>query len=258
MKKILVLLFWALPISLLSQPTFVTSLSSPADNGTNTSVSLTVPWTSLTGITTGDLVIMCIWQRGTATASITNAGNQTWNSIGNDQGTSNVSLSTYWCEFNGTTTNDAEFTLSAGTNTNKMVLVFRPTDASTTWQTEQIATTNAAAATTITVTGVTPGHNNTVTTAAWYTADDNTWGNLTGTGWSKTSLPAQIRNTSGQDMSGTWAYRLLGTAAATNNVSQDQLTLGADATTWRRITFYEQATITRNAASDFFKIFNKK
>jgi hypothetical protein len=41
----------------------------------------------------------------------------------------------------------------------------------------------------------------------------------------------------------TFAYQLQTTAAPTNNVSQTQLTLGNDATTWRRITFYEAAPI---------------
>jgi hypothetical protein len=80
--------------------------------------------------------------------------------------------------------------------------------------------------------------------ASWSSADDNTWGTLTGTNWVKTSLSNQYRNLAGNDSSSTFAYQLQTTAAPTNNVSQTQLTVGNDATAWRRITFYEQDAFT--------------
>jgi hypothetical protein len=150
-------------------------------------------------------------------------------------------METYYATFNGTWAANPRFDFSAGTNTTAVMLVFRPTTSTNVWETEQIATTNAAAAATITVTGITPANGDNVTIASWMTADDNTWGTLTGTNWVKTSLSAQYRNLAGNDASATFAYQLQTTAAATNNVSQTQLTLGNDATTWRRITFYETA-----------------
>jgi hypothetical protein len=193
---------------------------------------------------TNDLVVVTLTQRGTATFSVGVTGGQTWNSIGRDNGTANVALETFWATYNGTWAANPRFDFSAGTNTTAVMIVFRPDDNTKVWATEQIATINAAAAATITVTGVTPNFNSNVTLANWNTADDNTWGTLTGANWVKTSLSAQYRNLAGNDSSSTFAYQLQSVAAGTNNVSQTQLTLGNDATTWRRITFYEEDAFT--------------
>lgn len=218
-------------------PTFHGVTSIPADNGTNATTTITL--TPPASMVTNDLVVVYLTQRGTATFSVGVSGGQKWTSIGRDVGTSNVALETYWATYNGTWSANPRFDFSAGTNTTAVMVVFRPTDNAKIWATEQIATTNAAAAATITVTGITPNFNDNVTVASWHTADDNTWGTLTGTGWSQTSLSAQYRNVAGNDASTALAYRLQSTAAATNNVSLTQATLGNDATTWRRITFYE-------------------
>lgn len=223
-------------------PTFFGVTSTPADNGTNATTTITL--TPPASMVTNDLVVVTLTQRGTATFSIGIDGGQTWTSIGRNVGTANVALETYWATYNGTWAANPRFDFSAGTNTTAVMVVFRPDDNTKVWATEQIATTNAAAAATITVTGVTPNFNSNVTVASWHTADDNTWGTLTGTGWEKTSLSAQYRNLAGSDSSTTIAYQLQTTAAATNNVSQTQLTLGNDATAWRRITFYETDAFT--------------
>lgn len=223
-------------------PTFFGVTSTPADNGTNatTTITLTPPASMLEN----DLVVVHLTQRGTATFSVGITGGQTWNSIGRDAGTTNVALETFWATYNGTWAANPRFDFSAGTNTTAVMIVFRPDDNTKVWATEQIQTTNAAAAATITVTGITPNFAPNVTLAIWSTADDNTWGTLTGTNWVKTSLSNQYRNLAGNDSSSTFAYQLQSTAAATNNVSQTQLTVGNDATTWRRITFYEQEAFT--------------
>jgi hypothetical protein len=220
-------------------PTFFGATSVPTDNGTNATTTITL--TPPTSMLSGDLAVVYLQQRGTATFSVGVNGGQTWTSIGRDVGTANVAMETYYATFNGTWAANPRFDFSAGTNTTAVMLVFRPTTSTNVWETEQIATTNAAAAATITVTGITPANGDNVTIASWMTADDNTWGTLTGTNWVKTSLSAQYRNLAGNDASATFAYQLQTTAAATNNVSQTQLTLGNDATTWRRITFYETA-----------------
>lgn len=219
------------------------STASPTDNGTSTAtqITLTPPGSMLAG----DLVIVYLYQRGTATFSVGVTGGQTWNSIGRDAGTTNLAMETYWCRFNGTWGANPQFDFSAGTNTNAVMLVFRPTDTGKVWGTEQVATTNAAAAATITITGITPANASSVTVGSWMTADDNTWGTLSGTGWVNTSLSAQYRNTSGNDMSSSYAYNIKTAATATNNVSLTQTALGNDATTWRRITFYEYDPPTR-------------
>jgi len=218
-------------------PTFFGVTSVPTDNGTNATTTITL--TPPTSMLSGDLAVVYLQQRGTATFSVGVDGGQTWTPIGRNVGTANVAMETYYTTFNGTWAANPRFDFSAGTNTTAVMLVFRPTISTNIWETEQIATTNAAAAATITVTGITPANGDNVTIASWMTADDNTWGTLTGTNWTKGTLSAQYRNLAGNDASATFAYQLQTTAAATNNVSQTQLTVGNDATTWRRITFYE-------------------
>lgn len=225
-------------------PTFFGATSIPVDGAAATNATTTITLTPPASMVTNDLVVVYLTQRGTATFSVGITGGQTWTSIGRDVGTANVALETYWATYNGTWSADPRFDFSAGTNTTGIMVVFRPDDNTKIWATEQISTINAAAAATITVTGITPNFAPNVTVASWSTADDNTWGTLTGTNWVKTSLSAQYRNTAGNDASTTIAYQLQSVAAATNNVSQTQLTLGNDATTWRRITFYETAAFT--------------
>lgn len=222
-------------------PTFFADAFTPADNGTNATTTITI--TPPASMVSGDLVVVYLQQRGTATFSIGVDGGQTWTPLGRNVGTANVALETYWTTYNGTWGANPRFDFSAGTNTSAVMLVFRPDDNTNVWESENLATTNAAAAATITITGITPNFGSNVTIASWMSADDNTWGTLSGTNWSKTGLEAQYRNLAGSDQSMTLAYQLQTTAAATNNVSQTQLTLGNDATAWRRVTFYETAPV---------------
>jgi hypothetical protein len=212
----------------------------PADNGTNATTTITI--TPPASMLDGDLVVVYLQQRGTATFSVGVTGGQTWTPIGRNAVTANVSMETYWARFNGTWAANPRFDFSAGTNTSAVMLVFRSDVPTNQWGTESIQTVNAAAAATITITGVTPANPDSVTVGSWMTADDNTWGTLTGAGWSKLGLTAQYRNLAGNDQSSTYAYYLqsLGPSAIPNT-SQTQLTLGNDATAWRRITFYNFA-----------------
>lgn len=216
--------------------------SIPIDGAAATNATTTITLTPPTLMADGDLVIVSLQQRGTATFSVGVTGGQTWTPIGRDAVTANVAIETYWARFNGTWAANPRFDFSAGTCTSAVMLVFRSDVPANQWGTESIVTTNAAAAATITITGVTPANPDSITLGEWHTADDNTWGTLTGVGWSKTGLSAQYRNTAGNDQSSTFAYYLqTGGPSAIPNVSQTQLTLGNDATTWRRITFYNFA-----------------
>ena len=210
-------------------------IDDPAAANATTTITITPPASMLVG----DLVVVYTQQRGNVAWTVGVTGGQTWNNVGNNTATTNVSMNTFWARYNGTWPANPRFDNSGGTCTSAVMLVFRPNLSTNDWFTEQIQTTAAAAAATITVTGVTPANGNNVTVASWMSADDNTWGTLTGANWTKASLSAQYRNTSGTDQSMTFAYQLQGAAAATNNVAQTQLTLGNDATTWRRITFFE-------------------
>ena len=214
--------------------------SVPADNGTNATTTITL--TPPTLMADGDLVVVYLQQRGTATFSVGITGGQTWTSIGRNVGTANVAVETFWARFDGTWAANPRFDFSAGTNTTAVMLVFRSDVPTNQWGTSNIQTVNAAAAATITITGVTPANPDSVTIGSWMTADDNTWGTLTGAGWSKLGLSNQYRNLAGNDSSSTYAYYLqTGGPSAVPNVSQTQLTLGNDATAWRRITFYNFA-----------------
>ena len=220
-------------------PSFFGATSVPVDGAAATNATTTITLTPPSSMLSGDLVIVYLQQRGTATFSVGVTGGQTWTAIGRNVGTANVANDTYWATYNGTWGANPRFDFSAGTNTTAVMLVFRPDTATNVWAEEFDQSQNAAAAATITVTGYEPLNNNNVTVASWMTADDNTWGTLTGTGWSKTGLSAQYRNVAGNDASATFAYITQTTAAVIPNVSQTQLTLGNDATLWRRITWYE-------------------
>lgn len=255
--RILITILALISVCYGQSPTFFGSTSVPADGASATNTTTTITLTPPGSMSAGDLVVVYLYQRGTATFSVGVTGGQSWNSIGRDAGTTNVAMETYWCRFNGTWSADPRFDFSAGTNTNAVMLVFRPDNSTHVWATEQVATTNAAAAATITVTGITPANGMNVTIASWMTADDNTWGTLSGTNWTKASLSAQYRNTSGQDMSSSYAYQTQGSSpAGTNNVSQTQTALGNDATTWRRITFYHYAPPAYNKKGQFLQFFN--
>lgn len=219
--------------------TYFGNTSSPVDNGTSAATQITL--TPPVSMTTGDLVYVRCYQRGTATFSVGVTGGQTWNTLTRQvNGTTNATQA-FWCRYNGTWGANPRFDFSAGTNTNAVMLVFRPTDTGKAVAVDTAENTNTFAAGTgvITITGYTPNNNSNITIAAWVTADDNTWGTLSGTNWTKGTLPAQYRNTSGNDMSSTYAYQIQTTAAGTNNVSQTQALNGPDAGVFSIITFYE-------------------
>lgn len=220
-------------------PTFFGVTAVPVDGATATNATLTITLTPPVNMLEGDLVLVYLTQRGTATFSIGITGGQTWTPVGRNIGTANVASEVYWARFDGTWAANPRFDFSTATNTTGIMIVFRPDDNTKVWEIDQPITTNAAAATTQTITGVTPISSPSVTIASFQTADDNTWGTLSGTGWAQTGLSAQYRNTAGQDSSSAFAYFLQSTVAPIPNVSLTQLTLGGDATLERRITFYE-------------------
>jgi hypothetical protein len=210
--------------------------ANPTDPGTSTATQITL--TPPASMTTGDLVFVTLRQRGTATFSVGVDGGQTWNTLTRGTNSTTTAVQSFWAQFNGTWSADPRFGFSAGTNTSAMMLVFRPTDTGKSVAVDTaLSIASFTAAATVTITGHTRTNSSCVTIASWHTADDNTWGTLSGTGWSKTNLPAQVRNTSGSDGSCTFAYNI--GSGATNNVSQTQLTLGNDAGVYQIISFYE-------------------
>lgn len=232
--------------------TFFGSAVTPTDGASATNTSTTITLTPPGSMTAGDLVFVVQWQRGTATFSIGVTGGQIWNSLTRQTDGSIISAQAHWTRFDGSWAANPRFDFSAGTNTNALMIVFRPTGTSKLLAVDvaQANGTFTAGSTpfTKTITGHTRTKSSCVTIATWITADDNTWGTLSGTGWSKTSLTAQYRNTSGSDMSLTAAYNI--GSGATNNVSQNQATLGGDAGLTSIISFFEYDARRPNVVGD--------
>lgn len=214
---------------------------SPADNGSSTATQITL--TPPGSMRAGDLVVVTLQQRGTATFSVGVTGGQTWNSTTRRTYT-NGAVQTFYCTFNGSWDANPRFDFSAGTCTTAVMHVFRATDSGKEIALHIDETTNTFVAGTTPFTKTATGHTTTeaetVSLACFYTADDNTWGSLSGTGWVQTGMSAQYRNTAGSDQSMAFAYKIQSSAGATDNVSLNQATLGGDAGRWTMITFYER------------------
>jgi hypothetical protein len=239
MKK-LILLFLFLPVMGISQIEYFDSNSNPADNGSLNSATPAV--TPPADMEEGDLVIL-IGQRRASNISFTisQAGGQDWNELPALTGTANVSARIFWCRYNGEWTANPSISMS-GTGGNTIIMhVFRPESRGYTWKIDaDQAQTGSGAAATITRTGVTNDNANTVTLAAWFSADDNSWGNLndvSGTGWEVTGN-AQYRNRQGTDQSATFAHLIRTTPGASGNVSKQQTQFNNDATRTAIVSFY--------------------
>ena len=201
-------------------------------------------------MTVGDLCIVIGQYRGAESFSVANAGGQSWNTLA-ERNATNQDTIVWWCRFNGTWSANPQFQIASGTVALTFVMiVFRPTDTGKLWaidvaQDEQDFVSGSTPFTK-TMTGRSVSAN-TITLASWFTADDNTWGTLSGTGWSKTGLSAQYRNTTGTDQSQTHAYHIDASAGSVPNVSQNQATLGGDAGTGGMITWQEQTPLVQFA-----------
>jgi hypothetical protein len=249
MNKLFLSICLLISIAGFTQPTFVGFSENPVDGAAATNTA--DPTAELVDISAqaGDLCILYAWKRTASGAiSISNTGGQSWTAL-TTTASANATLSAnvFWCIFNGTWSAHTSVTFNATTNNNIVMVAFRPATAGDTWAVDAAQTgtfVDRAAAASFTITGWTPNHAKNVNFAAWNTDDDNTWGTLTGTNWTKTSLTAQYRNTSGSDASASFAYQLQNAAAATNNVSQTELTLGNDGGLTFAICFYEFAVST--------------
>lgn len=238
----------------MAAPTFFGVSTVPDDTpGTLTEPQTALALTPPSSMQAGDLVVVMMYNENGSAGDgmqINGTGGQTWTSD-----TTNGSYSysgsaaghrIYWCRFNGTwSTNPTfDFPAKAGTRGCGMqMLVFRPDNSGDLWGLDTAPTWTGFSAPstpfTVTVTaGYTPSNPDTVTIARWCSDDDNSWGTLSGSGWSKTGLGAQYRNQGGSDLSTTFAYNLQGTPTSLADVSQDQTALGGDAGSTVILTFY--------------------
>lgn len=188
----------------------------------------------IASMTAGDLVIVTCQYRGTVTITNSATGGQTWTALQATIQSGNQSVRTFWCTFNGTWSAAPAFTNTTGTNalTTTMV-VFRPTGTTYTWQFDtnfaSFGGPYSAPSTPFTVlsgTSNSPTKYPGVCWTVWTSDDDNTWGTLTGSGWTAMTS-AQYRNTTGQDQSMSMSYNIF-TSGTVANVSQNQATLGGD------------------------------
>jgi hypothetical protein len=224
--------------------------STPADNGTSAVDPTAV--TPPSSMVAGDLVLFVGTKRtGTGTMSISATGGQTWTSITsfNEATLATLSACAFWCTYNGTWSANPSISFGATTNNTAVLVVFRPSSSLNTWALDSGGGSanrmlNHNATTSWLGAGCTPDNDSNVTLNLWASDDDNTWGNLTGSGWTKTGLAAQYRNTAGQDSSLSLAYQIQTSKAATNTPSQDQLTLGGDGGIIGIFCFYETAPST--------------
>lgn len=226
--------------NLLFAPFYFGSASTPADGAAATGTADPTAVTPPAGMLAGDLVCMIGQQRATgATLAVSATGGQTWTSEA-AIGVTNQTARLFWCIFNGTWSTDPSVDFTATTCNSVQMHVFRPPATNYTWSVNQALVELDDSTDPFTITGqTTTGTDPTVTLGGWFSADDNTWGTLSGTGWEVTGT-AQYRNTSGTDQSASYAHKIQTAAGATGNVSKSQLTLGADASSTFIITF--QAT----------------
>lgn len=203
--------------------TYFASASTPADNGSNTVDLITV--TPPASMVAGDLVLVEVVKQGAGyTFSVNTTGGQSWTQYASVNNAPNHAL--FWARFDGTWTADPKFDATLGdTAISAIMHVFRPTVSACTWALDvTFASSSYTAAADITITGITRVAASAIALAAWNSDPGGgqviTWGTLVGTGWSKTGLAAQYRNTGGSDISASFAYNI-GTGA-TNDVTQTQ------------------------------------
>jgi len=209
--------------------TYFNSASTPADNETNNNryTAVTPPGS----MQKGDLILMIGQARASSgTLAIYNAGGQSWTPE-TQQNQTNCRVRLFWCTFNGTWSANPSVDLGGNNNNTVVMHVFRPINPCSVWAVDVAQVSNNFSAPsspyTVTISGISTNTDGALVFAAWATADDNTWGSLTG-GWS-TPGSAQYRNTFGQDASQTHAYKVMATAGASGNVSKNQTANGGDA-----------------------------
>lgn len=224
--------------------TFVGVSSNPSDNGSYSGT--TVDITPVAGMQAGDLVVIYGEYRSTGgNLTITTTGGQTWTTEASYNST-NQRTRIFWCQYNGNWTANPVISGSNGSNPFSAIMyVFRPTYSGNNWYKHLGPTNNNPNAATVSITGLSNTVGKTVNMAFWSSPASNTWGTLTGAGWTKAGLNNQYRNTGGSDQSHTAAYQIMASAGATGNVSQTQSS--SQTTNTRIISWYE---VTPDACAD--------
>lgn len=238
--------------------------TNPIDGGSLTTVSnITVTFPS--GIQNGDLVLFYVYYRGAQPSAsqgfyyLTSGGTGVKNmqTLGTFAFSTNQSATLFFGQYISTqygASISASTQAAGGGNTccGGQVLVFRPTSSLYKFKYFTRVTTAGSGNATIPSTSNIPA--NSVAIAVWQSEDDNTWGSIGGTGWSKTGLSAQYRNIGGSDFSTAYGYSLLPSGGSDTITSMSQLTLGPDPTYATKFIFTEYLGDDMNA--DFINFFN--
>lgn len=221
----------------------------PTDNGSQAGpgeVAITPPGS----MQVNDLVLVALQYLATGVAlsfDISNDGGQNWTELNNDLNGTNISIALWACRFNGTWSANPSFVADSTLAFTLVMDVYRPTSTSKLIDLDVMAVqgsfTAGSTPFTKTITGITTRNANAMAIAYWFSADDNTWGSLTG-GWTNPGGQTQVRNLTGSDQSMTRAYQLFASAGATGNVSMNQATLGGDAGRTIILSFYERDDLT--------------
>lgn len=205
--------------------TFFGISSSPVDNGAqggNGAIAIVPP----ASMQPGDLVVVYAHYRSTSGSfSINSSAGQAWNAGVTNNGANQTYFIT-WCVFNGTWSGNPAVAHSgnnSGVPLTAVMYVYRPSTSNSRWGVNVSQVNSTANSATQSITGVTTTLPKTVTMAFWSSDAAHTWGSLTGTGWVKPTFPvsaAQVRNTTGSDISHTAAYEIMSSAGPTGDVQQ--------------------------------------
>ncbi len=208
--------------------TFFGAASTPADNGSQAGATVAVmPPASMVP---GDLVIMFADNRDATSDNlrISEPGGQGWNMVAELQDDATIISRMFYARFNGTwaANPSVRLTNAAVTPFSVVMLVFRPSASSKFWVPD-VGPNHASFAApsspyTVSITGITTVAPSTVSIALWTVAAANTWGTLSGAGWSQSGLQSQYRNTNGSGQSLAIAYKIQSAAGATGNVSLNE------------------------------------
>lgn len=223
------------------------SVSIPVDGSSATNATTTITLTPYrkSFMKNGDLVVVFCQSRASTTWSVGVTGGQTWTSETAFAATTNVNGRVFWCTFNGTWSADPRFDSTSGTCTSAVMHVFRPGVTGSTWDKDIVQSAlNLASSSSFTGYVLTTTQPSNVIIQAWFTADDNTWGNINvGPGYTQLG-EAQYRNTSSTDQSSAYVYYLAPDAVTSlGNPQIDLLTLGSDAATGWSMSFYATAPV---------------
>jgi hypothetical protein len=253
-KLIFILLF---PVGLQAQ-TFFGAVGVPSDPGTSAVSPVAFANPPIASMAAGDLVVVYAYCRNaSATIDLNVSGGQNWTlETLHNSSTATLSGRVFWCRFDGTWDAAPSFTFSSTTNTNVVMVVYRPVTSTNSWALSAASTTahenslrSFAAAANVGIPqdagSYTPAQNNNVTVCFVSTDDDNTWTAAGGTTFTKITSPsAQFRNTSGSDASSSvaWLFQTTASSVSAENVFTEA-TLGNDPGIIGFYIFYEYTPV---------------